>query len=119
MIHTVINKIKNDLVYTFDDVFKWFKSDCKQLDYSPEKGGWSIRLILEHISITNHYLLILIRKGTLKTLEKAKHTDYTTLVEDYDLDWNRMKAIGETNSFEWNRPEHMKPLGNVSLQDVQ
>ena len=72
MIHDVINKIKMDLGKTFDDLFYWFKNDDQLLDHRPSNNGWTIRQILEHISLTNHFLLILIRKGVIKSIEKSK-----------------------------------------------
>ena len=70
MIQDIINRIKDELIKTFNDLFYWLKSDDQLLDYCPSNHGWTIRQILEHISLTNHFLLILIRKGTIKSIEK-------------------------------------------------
>src|SRR5512147_1060118 len=117
MIHGVINRIKNELIRAFDDLFYWCKSDDQLLDHHPSNNGWTIRQILEHISLTNHFLLILIRKGTVKSIEKASSTDYSDLLVNYDLDWEKLKMIGEHRSFEWNRPEHMEPTNEIPLSD--
>jgi len=119
MIQDVIGRIKNELVITFDDLFHWFEIDDKLLDHSPANGGWTIRQILEHISLTNHFLLILIRKGTSKSLEIANNTEYSNLLIDYDLDWEKLKMIGEHRSFEWNRPQHMEPTNKIPLIEVK
>lgn len=119
MIHGVINRIKNELIRAFDDLFYWCKSDDQLLDHHPSNNGWTIRQILEHISLTNHFLLILIRKGTVKSIEKASSTDYSDLLVNYDLDWEKLKMIGEHRSFEWNRPEHMEPTNEIPLSDVK
>ena len=119
MIHDVINKIKMDLGKTFDDLFYWFKNDDQLLDHRPSNNGWTIRQILEHISLTNHFLLILIRKGVIKSIEKASNTDYSSLLVNYDLDWEKMQMIGEHRSFEWNRPEHMEPTNKISMSNLK
>jgi hypothetical protein len=119
MIQDVINRIRNELNGSFEDLFHWFDSDDKLLDHSPLNGGWTIRQILEHISLTNHFLLILIRKGVFRSIEKANGTDYSELLINYDLDWDRLKMIGEHRSFEWNRPQHMEPMKKISLIDIK
>jgi len=119
MIQDVINRIKNELIQAFDDLFNWFEIEDKLLDYPPANGGWTIRQILEHITLTNHFLLILIRKGTSKSIEKANSAEYSNLLFGYDLDWEKLKLIGEHRSFEWNRPQHMEPTNKTLLIDVQ
>jgi len=119
MIREVINRIQNELNSAFDDLFNWFGSNGQLLDYRPSNHGWTIRQVLEHISLTNHFLLILIRKGVIKSIEKASNTDCTDLLINYDLDWDKLKMIGEHRSFEWNRPEHMEPTNEIPLSDVK
>ncbi len=119
MIQDVIDKIKNDLTDTFNNVDVWFNSEDVLLDYLPQNGGWTIRQILEHISLTNHYLLILIRKGIAKSIEKSRIMDYSNLLQGYDLDWEKMRMIGEHNSFAWNRPEHMEPKADLALNAIR
>ena len=115
MIKTVINRIREELKTIFGEIDNWFDVEETLLNYDPKNDGWSIRKILEHISLTNHFLLILIRKGTVKSLEKAKTTNFSEILTDYDLDWNKLNQIGEHKSFEWNRPEHMAPGGNTEM----
>jgi len=119
MIREVVNRIKDELSRSFEELFHWFESTDNLLDYSPANGGWTIRQILEHISLTNHFLLILIRKGVAKSLEKANYTDFSVLLTNYDLDWNKLIMIGEHKSFEWKRPQHMEPTNEIALIDVR
>ena len=67
---TVINIIDAELTQTFDEMFKWFNIDKELMHYAHNNKGWSIRKVLEHVSLTNHYLLMLISKGNKKALEK-------------------------------------------------
>jgi len=119
MIQEVTHRIKSELIKTFDEIGVWFNADNNLLDYKLENGGWTVRQILEHISLTNHYLLILIRKGTNKAITKARNTDYSDLLNEYDLDWDKLILIGEHKSFDWNRPEHMEPTGEMTMGDVK
>ncbi len=119
MIQNVITKIKDDLSKAFADLFLCFEANDELLDYRPVKGGWTIREVLEHVSLTNHFLLILIRKGTAKAVEISKDKNYDDLLLNYDLDWEKLKMIGEHNSFKWNRPEHMEPKRVFSLNEIR
>jgi hypothetical protein len=110
MINDVINRIRSELLATFSEVLGWFEVEESLLNYEPQGGGWNIKKILEHLSLTNHYLLILIGKGVKRSVEDLEH---------YDLDWARLKTIGEHGSFRWNRPEHMEPKGELVLKEVK
>ncbi|WP_106344636.1 DinB family protein [Planifilum fimeticola] len=58
-----IEKIRRDLVDTLEQLDRWFDLPAGSLTYKPRDGGWSIREVLEHITLTNHFLMIIIRKG--------------------------------------------------------
>ncbi len=119
MIDEVIIRLRAEIKMVFDNVSAWFKVNESLLHYKPKSGGWSVGEILEHISITNHFLLILIKKGTAKAIERAGRENYTDLLNRYEPDWERLNLIGEHQSFQWNRPEHMEPTGLQDLNDVE
>jgi hypothetical protein len=119
MMAEVINTIETELTQTFDELFKWFDIENELLNYTPDSKGWSIRKILEHISLTNHYLLMLISKGTRKALERSKKYDFLGSLADYELDWDRLKVIGQHRSFEWSRPGHMEPRGRMRVNEIR
>ena len=120
MIQDIINRIEIELSGSFDDLVYWCdESDEMTLNYSPANGGWSIKQILEHISLTNHFLLILIRKGTTRSIEIANNTEYSSLLTDYDLDWDKLRLVGEHRTFEWNRPQHMAPTNKIPILEVK
>ena len=118
MITDIISRIKTELINIFDEIYTWFDVRPEVLDYLPVDGGWSVRLILEHISLTNHFLLILIQKGSIKSLEKAKKKSQLQLLDSYDFNWDLMKQIGTPKLFEWNRPDHMEPSGKSTINEV-
>lgn len=119
MISNIINSIHNETEIVFSEVDAWFNERDEVLNYHPESGGWSTREILEHISLTNHFLLILIKKATVKALEKVKPDNYDELLNNYKLDWEKLKQVSEHGAFYWNRPLHTEPTGTVDLEDVQ
>ncbi|WP_205508543.1 DinB family protein [Longitalea arenae] len=119
MVTQVVNKIEIELKQTFDELFKWFNIDNELLHYAPDNTGWSIRKILEHVSLTNHYLLMLIRKGTKKALERSKKQEFSGMLAGYDLDWERLKPIGQHRSFAWSRPGHTEPRGRMPVAKIR
>lgn len=119
MIEEIIKDIESDLTIVFQQVAIWFDAGEQLKNYGPANGGWSIKKILEHISLTNNYLLILIKKGTAKAVAKATNENYIDLLTNYSIDTQRLNKIGEHQSFYWNRPQHMEPSGKVELLVVK
>jgi hypothetical protein len=115
MIDNLINRIRSELISIFKEVDTWFDVNDKLLYHRPANSGWTVREILEHITLTNYFLLILIKKGTAKALATTKDADYENQSLHYDLDWYKLQQIGGHNSFEWNRPAHMEPSGTEDL----
>lgn len=74
-VNQVISFIDQELSQTLSDYQDWFDIKSDVLSYKPQVG-WSIEQILEHVTLTNHFLLILIRKGTRKAIELSKRKIY-------------------------------------------
>jgi hypothetical protein len=119
MITGILDKIRSDMREIFQEVYTWFDVPDDLVHYSPANGGWNIRQILEHISLTNHFLLILIDKGVNGSLKKSLTSDYVAQSGNYDFDWKKLQMIGTHRSFGWHRPDHMEPTGNISLPDIK
>lgn len=113
--------LRRRLVFTFTDVLRYFQSGVaeKYLHYRPVGGGWTAAEILEHITITSHYLLILIRKGADKARRKSAGQSMITVRRQGHYHPDRLNAIEQHKSFAWDRPEHMEPTGKVPLSDVE
>ncbi|MEI6409774.1 MAG: DinB family protein [Bacteroidota bacterium] len=118
-IHNRINTIKNTLTQTFAEIDHWFNLPESTLTFKPSNGGWTIDEILEHIGLTNHFLLILIEKGTRKALEQAKKQDLAQALENSDFQNEKLNEIGQHLSFKWIRPEHMEPRGEKTPEQVR
>ena len=115
-----IRQIRDFLETTFLQIDHWFEmtEPCRQ--HKPLNGGWSIDQILEHISLTNHFLLILIVKATKKSLEKkASSPNWQQEVANYSFQLEKLQQVGVHKSFYWMRPEHMEPKGDMTLVEVR
>lgn len=114
-----IQDIKVHLKLTFDEVDGWFNKDKETLNYQPSNGGWTIQQILEHIYLTNFYLLILIEKGSKKAMKNSLHLDLESEMKNYNFNKESFDKVGEHGAFEWIRPEHMEPKGEGSLDEIR
>lgn len=118
-IHALISDIKNTLLDTFGRVDHWFEKTTLLHYYQPANGGWTIAQVLEHIGLTNHFLLILIEKGTQKALALSAKTEWEHALETYVFHKDQLTEVGIHQSFQWIRPDHMEPLGNKSMEAVR
>lgn len=118
-IQSIIALIKNSLTTTFSDIDTWFDKDTDLREYKPIDEGWTINQILEHIGLTNHFLLILIDKGTGKALQNIHKLDLQTELQHYVFHHDKLTEVGLHKSFVWMRPEHMEPKSEKTLNEVR
>ncbi|UNK17019.1 DinB family protein [Paenibacillus sp. N3/727] len=117
-IKQTIEFIDNELSQTLIDYQAWFAVRPDLLVFKP-RVGWSVEQILEHVTLTNHFLLILIRKGKRKAIELSSKKDLKALLESYTYNLDELEAIAEHKSFSWLRPEHMEPKGDKELGQIR
>lgn len=118
-IFRLIQDIKTHLELSFDEVEKWFEKDKATLNYQPLNKGWTVQQILEHIYLTNFYLLILIEKGSKKAMRNYLNLDLQSEIKNYSFNKDKFEKVGEYNAFEWIRPEHMEPKGELNLNEIR
>ena len=118
-INELIIDIKNNLNETFMSVDLWFDKDQTMRSYKPLSGGWTIDQILEHIGLTNRFLLILIHKGANKALQNLQNLDLKHELSNYTFHRDKLIEVGLHKSFPWIRPEHMEPKGEKTLPEVR
>jgi hypothetical protein len=118
-IENYIQEITESLHTVFAEVDTWFNQSEEVQNYCPHNQGWTIREILEHISLTSHFLLKLIDKGAEKALKNVNQPDLTTALEQYAFDRQKLTEIGIHRSFPWVRPAHMEPTGKMPLEQVR
>lgn len=108
-----ITTVEQTLNQTFSELDNWF--DRQPRDYKPHDGGWTVDEILEHITLTSHFLMIVIRKGVEKSLKRAS----SQAITGDESDLAKMQTIGENDSFVWTRPEHMEPTHTKSSSEIR
>lgn len=115
----LITEIKHSLTQTFGNIDTWFDKPEELRGYKPQNGGWTINQVLEHIGLTNHFLLILIEKGKRKALQHADIIDIQEELKNYTFHREKLIEIGLHKSFKWMRPEHMEPKGEKTLPETR
>jgi hypothetical protein len=115
----LLNRIRFDINNAFSMTNHWLSESRGLLNYRPPSGGWTALEILEHVMLTNLFLLKIIEKGTVKALRKAATEKVVIDWSQYSLDHKDMWEIGIHKSFVWTRPEHMEPSRNVSVSEIR
>lgn len=114
-----IQNIKTHLKLGFDEVDRWFEKDNVTLNFQPSNGGWTVQQILEHIYLTNFYLLISIEKGSKKAMRNYLDLDLNLEIKNYNFNQEKFEKVGEYGAFEWIRPEHMEPKEELNLNEIR
>jgi hypothetical protein len=115
-IQTTISTIQTNLISGFAKLDTWLDRG-EALENS--NGTWTRLMVIEHVMLTNHFLLILIEKGAGKAVERSKLLDMKEVAEHYQLDTRLMNEIATPGMFKWNAPEHMRPSGNIAVEQLR
>ena len=117
-IELTISKINRELISAFAMLDSWFDRDETVLSEKRHEK-WSPAQILEHVMLTNHYLLILIEKGSTKAKTLANDADLSGALQNYQFDTSSLDDIARPSAFQWERPEHMEPKGEKPLHEIR
>jgi DinB family protein len=104
-----VPKVRDSINNTFEEIYPWFEQSPDALGYRPADKGWTIAEILEHITLTSHFLLIVATNGSAKALKRAQ----SHAIDDSESDLTKLVVIGTRGTFPWIRPEHMEPKGKA------
>ncbi len=118
-VEPIIKEVRTNLEETFAAIDRWFEEPQPVRDFRPATGKWTAGEVLEHIGLTNHYLLLLIEKGAQKALSRAKTEDLQEAVQQYEFQRDKLTEVGLHRSFAWIRPEHMEPRGEKNQAEVR
>lgn len=110
-----IQRVREELIATFEhlDTFFDLAPDLRQVQ--PAKDEWSIDEILEHITLTNHFLMLTLKQSLKKVLRRAQEQP----LPEGESQLERIKHISDPDAFGWIRPEHMEPTRQVTSDDVR
>ena len=92
-----------------------FDRPAESLHFRPA-AGWTPAQVLEHVALTNRFLLLTLAKHAATAQKRARRGDP---VPEAASDLARLEAIGERGSFAWVRPDHMEPTGVPGLNEVR
>src|SRR4051794_11834274 len=108
--------MRDTLCTVFAAVDAWFDHPEDLRQFRPAAGGWSIDQVLEHVTLTNHFLMLTLRKWVGIAEQRARRGDP---IPEGESDLRRLDVIGERGSFGWVRPEHMEPTGKPTSAEVR
>jgi hypothetical protein len=111
-----IRVLRDTLRTVFAEVDGWFDRPEELRQFKPESGGWSVNQVLEHISLTNHFLMLTLRKWVVIARRRVSHG---ARIPEGESDLQRLEVIGQRGSFAWVRPEHMEPTGRPTSDEVR
>ncbi len=115
----VHNAVAQEIDTATANVLPWFELPRAQIDWLPEGDRWTVAEILHHITLTSHYLLILIEKAGNKCLKARLRGEQLDWPTDYALIPLALQEAGALDAFTWQRPDHMDPRLHPSTGDVQ
>lgn len=110
-----IRRIRLELDDTFDQLNTFFDLPANLRQFQPAENEWSIDEILEHITLTSHFLLITLKQSLIKVLRRAKEQP----IPSGESRLNHIVRISDPDAFDWVRPEHMEPTRQISSADVR
>src|SRR4051812_27238197 len=97
-IEKIISTIRVDLDNVRSVLLQWCDENLNMLHYEP-RNGWSSLKVLEHITLTSHYLLIIIDKSSQKAIQRAVITPIPQDWDTYELLPKSLEQIGVHRSF--------------------
>lgn len=100
--------VRDALCFILARVDAWFDRPDDLRRFRPASGGWSVDQVLEHVILTNRFLMLTLIKWARIAEHRAKRGDP---IPEGESDLARLEVIGERGSFGWVRPEHMEPTG--------
>jgi hypothetical protein len=114
----VIQSVREALLTNFRELDTWFEKDFDLLHFKPDTDQWNIREVLEHISLTNYFLLLIINKSTRRALDRRAAANTIIIPADYLEKFDKIDVIS-SRSFEWVRSEHLEPSGLQDMRDIR
>ncbi|HVW00510.1 MAG TPA: DinB family protein [Planctomycetaceae bacterium] len=100
--------VRESLCAIFAQVDDWFDRAPEFRGFRPSNGVWTADQVLEHITLTNRFLMLTLEKFVRIAERRAARG---VPVSSGESDLARIEVIGERGSFGWIRPEHMEPVG--------
>lgn len=114
----VVQIVKEALVANFQELDRYFEKDRVMLHFKPSREHWNVREVLEHVSLTNYFLLLIINKATRRALDRKQDGIMLHPPEGYHLKFKEIDVIG-SKSFGWINPDFLEPTGGKSFEEIR
>lgn len=110
-----LTRLRAGLGHAFDELLARVEVGAERLDRRPPDGGWTPREVLEHVTLTDRYLLILADKIAAKArLRAARGASWPAHPPRFEhLERLAGRALA------WEAPAHMRPSGNVPASELR
>jgi hypothetical protein len=112
---TTIQTVREQLSQTYQALDLRFQLPQDLRLFQPAPESWCIDEILEHITLTSHFLMLVIRTNAAKAQKRA----LSQAIPEGESDLQRIEVIADPDAFGWIRPEHMEPTRRVSSEQVR
>lgn len=98
------------------DVFGALRARCRTAGASPSPAtGWTVPQILEHVTLTDRFLLILIDKISARARKRIVSGDpWPAHAPRFDV----LQSLASRER-EWDAPEHMIPIGDLPIGEIE
>lgn len=110
-----LQRVTTELNSTFDQLDRFLDLPVAIRQHTPLPDVWCIDQILEHITLTNHFLMLTLRRSATIALRRAKAQS----IAEGESDLDKIVRVSDPDAFAWMRPEHMEPTGEKSSDEVR
>ncbi|QDV05433.1 hypothetical protein Poly30_09300 [Planctomycetes bacterium Poly30] len=111
---TTITALRERLSATYQPLIELARSGAPWLAARPEPAGWTGAEVLEHVALTDHFLLRLVQKiGDKAAMRAERGNAWPTDPPEFD----HLEAIA-AREHSWPHPEHMTPTGELDLAEI-
>ena len=116
---TIIVTIRNELIRAISSLDSWFDRDDAVMNHRSSSMGCSVRELLEHVMITNRFLLKFIDQGSEKAMSKRDNREIDNLLKNYCLESDTLSEGDVYRSFDWGNQYTGVSDGTASLDAVR
>lgn len=110
-----IAELARDVAAEFELLARWLDSPDELWTFRPTPDAWSVGEILEHVTLANHFLLILAHKLAETSKRRAERGD---VVPSTPLALEGLRAVSDP-SLRWAHPVHMTPTQSVTREELR